>query len=93
MVRVIDLLSRLWAFSGGRGADRENAHGAKFGAWGALLGGCGIHGNIEVGELVGKHLVNIQPHHSGIESREISESDQSCELIQTAAHVDSGYLC
>ncbi|KAF9611291.1 hypothetical protein IFM89_029729 [Coptis chinensis] len=34
-------------------------------AWGALLGGCRIHGNIEVGELVGKHLVNIQPHHSG----------------------------
>ncbi|KAF9597254.1 hypothetical protein IFM89_016395 [Coptis chinensis] len=80
-------------------------------AWGALLGGCRIHGNIEVGELVGKHLVNIQPHHSailanssdadnvssddivsfeGIESREkISESDQSCELIQTAAHVDT----
>ncbi|KAF9610246.1 hypothetical protein IFM89_021570 [Coptis chinensis] len=80
-------------------------------AWGALLGGCRIHGNIEVGELVGKHLVNIQPHHSailanssdadnagsddivsfeGIDSREkISESDQSCELIQTAAHVDT----
>ncbi|PIA31513.1 hypothetical protein AQUCO_04900072v1 [Aquilegia coerulea] len=34
-------------------------------AWGALLGGCRIHGNIEVGELVGKHLLEIQPHHSG----------------------------
>lgn len=34
-------------------------------AWGALLGGCRIHGNIELGELVGKHLLNIQPHHSG----------------------------
>ncbi|KAL5702092.1 hypothetical protein ACHQM5_027351 [Ranunculus cassubicifolius] len=34
-------------------------------AWGALLGGCRIHGNIEVGERVGKHLLNIQPRHSG----------------------------
>ncbi|KAI3922938.1 hypothetical protein MKW98_007069 [Papaver atlanticum] len=34
-------------------------------AWGALLGGCRIHGNINVGEHVGKHLLNLQPHHSG----------------------------
>ncbi|XP_057972325.1 pentatricopeptide repeat-containing protein At1g08070, chloroplastic-like [Malania oleifera] len=35
------------------------------GAWGALLGGCRIHGNVEVGKRVGKHLINLQPHHSG----------------------------
>lgn len=34
-------------------------------AWGALLGGCRIHGNVEIGERVGKHLLNLQPHHSG----------------------------
>ncbi|KAJ4960910.1 hypothetical protein NE237_020820 [Protea cynaroides] len=34
-------------------------------AWGALLGGCRIHGNIEVGEVVGKCLIDLQPHHSG----------------------------
>ncbi|KAF8389555.1 hypothetical protein HHK36_024071 [Tetracentron sinense] len=34
-------------------------------AWGALLGGCRIHGNIDVGERVGKRLIDIQPHHSG----------------------------
>ncbi|KAE9450772.1 hypothetical protein C3L33_17327, partial [Rhododendron williamsianum] len=34
-------------------------------AWGALLGGCRIYGNAEVGENVGKRLINLQPHHSG----------------------------
>ncbi|XP_058097873.1 pentatricopeptide repeat-containing protein At1g08070, chloroplastic-like [Magnolia sinica] len=34
-------------------------------AWGALLGGCRIHKNIDVGERVGKHLLDLQPHHSG----------------------------
>ncbi|XP_057477885.1 pentatricopeptide repeat-containing protein At1g08070, chloroplastic-like isoform X1 [Actinidia eriantha] len=34
-------------------------------AWGALLGGCRIYGNAQVGERVGKHLINLQPHHSG----------------------------
>ncbi|XP_068667599.1 pentatricopeptide repeat-containing protein At5g66520-like [Aristolochia californica] len=33
--------------------------------WGALLGGCFIYGNMELGEYVGKHLVELEPHHSG----------------------------
>lgn len=35
------------------------------GALGALLGGCRIHGNLELGEMVGEHLINLQPCHSG----------------------------
>ncbi|KAJ9691595.1 hypothetical protein PVL29_013706 [Vitis rotundifolia] len=34
-------------------------------ALGALLGGCRIHGNYELGEMVGKRLINLQPCHSG----------------------------
>ncbi|CBI29077.3 unnamed protein product, partial [Vitis vinifera] len=34
-------------------------------ALGALLGGCRIHGNFELGEMVGKRLINLQPCHSG----------------------------
>lgn len=34
-------------------------------AWGALLGGCRIHGNIDIGERVGKRLLELQPQHSG----------------------------
>ena len=34
-------------------------------AWGALLGGCRIHGNSEVADGVGKRLLSLQPKHSG----------------------------
>ena len=34
-------------------------------ALGALLGGCRIHDNFELGEMVGKRLINLQPCHSG----------------------------
>ncbi|XP_059633359.1 pentatricopeptide repeat-containing protein At1g08070, chloroplastic-like isoform X2 [Cornus florida] len=33
--------------------------------WAALLGGCRIYANAEVGERVGKRLINLQPQHSG----------------------------
>uniref|UniRef100_A0A0E0NU78 Pentatricopeptide repeat-containing protein n=1 Tax=Oryza rufipogon TaxID=4529 RepID=A0A0E0NU78_ORYRU len=34
-------------------------------AWGALLGSCWKHGDNEVGERVGRKLVNLDPHHDG----------------------------
>ena len=33
--------------------------------WGALLGACRIHKNAEIGERVGKILIQLQPEHSG----------------------------
>ncbi|CAI0431933.1 unnamed protein product [Linum tenue] len=33
--------------------------------WGALLGACVIHKNLELGEYIGNQLVNLQPDHSG----------------------------
>ncbi|URD94049.1 PPR repeat [Musa troglodytarum] len=33
--------------------------------WGALLGACKKHGAIDVGERVGKKLVELEPHHDG----------------------------
>ncbi|KAK9155669.1 hypothetical protein Sjap_003149 [Stephania japonica] len=33
--------------------------------WGALLNACRIHGNSELGEKVGKRLLELEPNHSG----------------------------
>ncbi|GLT91684.1 hypothetical protein SLE2022_095600 [Rubroshorea leprosula] len=33
--------------------------------WGALFGACMIHKAYDLGEYVGQHLIQLQPHHSG----------------------------
>ncbi|OIT22768.1 PREDICTED: pentatricopeptide repeat-containing protein At1g50270 [Nicotiana attenuata] len=33
--------------------------------WGALFGSCMIHKAYELGEWIGRHLIDIQPYHSG----------------------------
>ncbi|OVA10349.1 Pentatricopeptide repeat [Macleaya cordata] len=62
---VIDLLSRAGLFEEAVDLIETMPVEPNSNAWGALLGGCRIHGNIEVGEHVGKRLLNLQPHHSG----------------------------
>ncbi|KAJ1279821.1 hypothetical protein BS78_04G185200 [Paspalum vaginatum] len=37
-------------------------------AWGALLGACWKHGDSEVGERVGRKLVELDPHHDGVQT-------------------------
>lgn len=62
---VIDLLSRAGRLDDALDLIRSmpmkpNAH-----AWGALLGGCKIHGNDKVAQAAGKHLIDLEPQHSG----------------------------
>ncbi|KAF9587337.1 hypothetical protein IFM89_001327 [Coptis chinensis] len=68
---VLLISSRLWAFSGGLELSRENAHGAKFRLAGEhcleVAGSMGTSRSVNLWENT---CVNIQPHHSGIESRE-----------------------
>ena len=33
--------------------------------WGALVGACRIHGQVELGEELGKRLIDLEPHHGG----------------------------
>ncbi|KAL6901978.1 hypothetical protein ACP4OV_004854 [Aristida adscensionis] len=37
-------------------------------AWGALLGACWKHGDSEVGERIGRKLVELDPHHDGFQT-------------------------
>ncbi|KAL5991035.1 hypothetical protein ACLOJK_011941 [Asimina triloba] len=34
-------------------------------AWGALLGACNIHGNVNIGEVAWQHLIELEPHNDG----------------------------
>ncbi|KAK9115538.1 hypothetical protein Sjap_014485 [Stephania japonica] len=62
---VIDLLSRAGHLEEAMDLIEAMPMEPNSSAWGALLGGCRIHGNTEVGELVGKRLIGLQPEHSG----------------------------
>lgn len=33
--------------------------------WGALVGACRIHGEVELGQHLGKHLIDLEPQHCG----------------------------
>lgn len=33
--------------------------------WGALLGASKIHGNVDIGEQAGKHVIELDPHNDG----------------------------
>ncbi|XP_058075993.1 pentatricopeptide repeat-containing protein At5g66520-like [Magnolia sinica] len=35
------------------------------GLWGALVGACRIHGEVKLGEELGKRLIDLEPHHGG----------------------------
>lgn len=62
---VIDLLARAGKLEEAMNLIETMPIEANACAWGALLGGCRIHGNAEVGGEIGKHLIDLQPQHSG----------------------------
>ncbi|KAL6332970.1 hypothetical protein AAG906_019985 [Vitis piasezkii] len=62
---VIDLLARAGLLEEAMELIGTMPMEPKHSALGALLGGYRIHGNFELGEMVGKRLINLQPCNSG----------------------------
>ncbi|VFQ88233.1 unnamed protein product [Cuscuta campestris] len=57
----VDLLGRAGLFDEAEGLIRSMPMEPDVFVWGALLGGCQIHRNFELGEKVAKHLISLQP--------------------------------
>ncbi|CAH1414660.1 unnamed protein product [Lactuca virosa] len=62
---VIDLLSRGGRLEEALDLIRKMPVEPNAYIWGALLGGCKIHGNAQVAEAVGKYLLDLEPQHGG----------------------------
>ncbi|XP_061350571.1 pentatricopeptide repeat-containing protein At5g66520-like [Gastrolobium bilobum] len=59
---MVDILSRAKLFDEAEILIRIMPMKPDVYVWGALLGGCQMHGNVELGEKVACHLINLEPH-------------------------------
>eukprot|EP01018_Ginkgo_biloba_P039769 Gb_41015 [translate_table: standard] len=62
---MVDLLGRAGHLDEAQGFIRKMPLEPDAGVWGALLGACRIHCNIELGECVAEYLFDLEPEHSG----------------------------
>eukprot|EP01018_Ginkgo_biloba_P026238 Gb_36365 [translate_table: standard] len=62
---IVDLLGRAGHLNEARDFIKKMPLEPDAGVWGALLSGCRIHGNIELGEHVAERLFELNPEHSG----------------------------
>uniref|UniRef100_A0A0D9VUV9 Pentatricopeptide repeat-containing protein n=1 Tax=Leersia perrieri TaxID=77586 RepID=A0A0D9VUV9_9ORYZ len=62
---MVDLLGRAGKLSESAEIIRDMPFPANSDVWGALLGACRIHGNIELAQWAAEHLFELKPEHSG----------------------------
>ncbi|PIA27715.1 hypothetical protein AQUCO_07600108v1 [Aquilegia coerulea] len=62
---MVDLLGRAGKLNEAYKLILNTADAADAGGWGALLAGCRVHGNVELGEIAAKHLFEIEPENTG----------------------------
>ncbi|KAL2321160.1 hypothetical protein Fmac_030129 [Flemingia macrophylla] len=59
---MVDVLSRAMLFDESEILIRSMPMKPDVYVWGALLGGCQMHRNVELGEKVALHLIDLEPH-------------------------------
>lgn len=62
---MVDILGRAGLLEEARGYVENMPMPPGASAWGALLGACAVHKNVELGELACKHLLELQPRNHG----------------------------
>lgn len=62
---LVDLLSRAGKLNEGNNVIERMSMEPDPVIWGALLGGCIIHGNVDLGEFAANKLIELEPHNSG----------------------------
>ncbi|KAG1330516.1 putative pentatricopeptide repeat-containing protein [Cocos nucifera] len=63
---VVDLLSRAGLLNEAVEFIRRMPMEADASVWGALLGACKVHGDVQLGIQVGRRMMTLQPWHSGV---------------------------
>ncbi|KAL8242132.1 hypothetical protein R6Q59_012434 [Mikania micrantha] len=58
---MVDILGRAGLFDEAERIFTDMPMAADVFVWGALLGACQMHGNVEIGEKVAKHLIHLEP--------------------------------
>ncbi|KAL0557559.1 hypothetical protein IC582_006105 [Cucumis melo] len=58
---MVDLLGRCGLLNDAYEVIRNMPMEPNAGVWGALLGACRVHGNVELGKEVAEHLINLEP--------------------------------
>lgn len=62
---LVDLLGRAGQLEAAYELIKSTPIEPHAGAWGALLGACGLHGDTELGKIVADHLFEVEPQHAG----------------------------
>ncbi|KAF3778747.1 Pentatricopeptide repeat-containing protein [Nymphaea thermarum] len=62
---VVDLLARAGRLEEAHELIRGMPFSPNYAVWGALLGGCSLYGDVELGELAAIHLFQMEPENTG----------------------------
>eukprot|EP00268_Persea_americana_P009431 TRINITY_DN13788_c2_g1_i1.p1 TRINITY_DN13788_c2_g1~~TRINITY_DN13788_c2_g1_i1.p1 ORF type:complete len:474 (-),score=74.68 TRINITY_DN13788_c2_g1_i1:611-2032(-) len=82
---VVDMLGRVGLLEDAAKFMRKMPMEADASVWGALLGACKVHGNVELGDAVGKKLLALEPGHCGrymVLSNMYAEAGRWCDASE-----------